>query len=312
MDKTVQIYALVDPRTDEIRYVGKTSRSLKARLKQHMNERARHHRAAWLRGLKSEGIVPEVIHLEAVPPDEDWIEAEQFWIAYIRFLGFRLVNRTEGGEGVSGLRHTSASRKQMSQKHRGKKLTEEHRAHIGAALLEFAREHPGRLATRKPGYQHSMETRKKLREHLAGVVADPEVREKIAASKRGKHLSKEHKSKIAIAHRGKTLSEEHKAAIGATIRELGIKPPSQKGKTFSTEHRRKIAEAQKGKIITPEQRAKISATKRRAYDCTLIDKVQEMAEAEMSNRAIARETGLTRYEVATIINEGYSRAKEPT
>lgn len=51
-------------------------------------------------------------HLERVPPGADWIESERFWIAKYRNEGARLLNLTDGGEGLAGL--------PMSQSHKDK------------------------------------------------------------------------------------------------------------------------------------------------------------------------------------------------
>src|SRR6185369_1307504 len=94
------IYGLVDPRSDQLRYVGKTVREARRRLGQHVwqarNEGHKRHVLAWLDGLETAGLRPEIVELERVSPGGDWEEAEQFWIAYFRFLGANLCNHTDG------------------------------------------------------------------------------------------------------------------------------------------------------------------------------------------------------------------------
>jgi hypothetical protein len=101
MQPAVQIYGLIDPRTSQLRYIGKTSRPLIERRWEH-EKRARkstkHHVWAWVRQLLNDGTRPEIICIEAVT-GEGWVEAEQFWIAYFRSLGCYLANSSIGGDG---------------------------------------------------------------------------------------------------------------------------------------------------------------------------------------------------------------------
>ena len=64
------IYALADPRTRDVRYVGKTS-DLDARLNGHACEARRSPKATprltWLRALAKDGVRPEILVLEEVP-----------------------------------------------------------------------------------------------------------------------------------------------------------------------------------------------------------------------------------------------------
>jgi hypothetical protein len=88
--KPTLIYGLIDPLTNELRYVGKTSKSIRARLcghKAHAAVAGRKRRVvAWIAGLIARGLLPEVVIFEEVSPAHDWIEAEQFWIAYFRAM----------------------------------------------------------------------------------------------------------------------------------------------------------------------------------------------------------------------------------
>lgn len=93
------VYALVDPTTNEARYVG-WSKSPSKRLAQHCRastlRRDASYKGRWVAGLMERGVKPELIVLEDGP--DDWREAEQFWIAYLRSLGARLTNIQPGGE----------------------------------------------------------------------------------------------------------------------------------------------------------------------------------------------------------------------
>lgn len=98
--KTIYIYSLKDPETNEIRYVGKTT-NINTRLKAHIT-RSRHnkyHSARWVQSVIKRGLRP-IIELVEECTEENWVEREKFWIAYYRER-FDLTNLLEGGEGGS-------------------------------------------------------------------------------------------------------------------------------------------------------------------------------------------------------------------
>jgi hypothetical protein len=98
------IYVLKNPRTQEVRYVGWTKRSINARMRDHISHaRRKHgtHRDRWILSLLSIGLDPLVEVLES-GEGAGWADAERRWIAFYRASGARLVNATDGGEGVAG------------------------------------------------------------------------------------------------------------------------------------------------------------------------------------------------------------------
>lgn len=98
------IYALVDPRTNVIRYVGKCVGPPHRRLKSHLYEAqygVRHnHRLAWMRSLFAAGLKPYLSVLEGSLASEQAGSRERDWIAYFRSAGVPLTNGTVGGEGM--------------------------------------------------------------------------------------------------------------------------------------------------------------------------------------------------------------------
>jgi hypothetical protein len=100
MSKTF-IYALTDPRTGAVRYVGKANRP-ESRLRGHLKDRNDCHRVHWLRQLREEGLRPGILILEEVEQDA-WQDAERNWIEHYGFDN--LVNETRGGEGSLGHSH---------------------------------------------------------------------------------------------------------------------------------------------------------------------------------------------------------------
>lgn len=95
----VQIYALTDPDTDEVRYVGK-ARDAKHRLASHYRD-ARHRKTkvyAWINSLASQSKTVGLRILEEVA-ESDWEQRERHWIAYYRTFG-QLTNLADGGNNI--------------------------------------------------------------------------------------------------------------------------------------------------------------------------------------------------------------------
>ena len=78
---TTAIYALVDPRTDAVKYVGKT-KNTSARLAKHNQAPGSKRLSRWLDDLRSVGAFPVLRVLESVD-DSVAANAESFWIRYM-------------------------------------------------------------------------------------------------------------------------------------------------------------------------------------------------------------------------------------
>lgn len=130
------IYGLIDPRSGELRYVGKTVRTAHRRLRRHLAAsylmKEDTYKARWLRQLAAAGLEPEVEVLERVATKEHLCEAERFHIAYWRYIGADLTNTTAGGDGI-GLPHTAASREKIRAALTGKPKSPEHRERLKIA-----------------------------------------------------------------------------------------------------------------------------------------------------------------------------------
>lgn len=120
----VYIYALVDPRSGLVRYVGKSVRPTD-RLSNHCNEQGNSHRHRWLRQLRALELKPTLTILEEVTSGTNWQEAERRWIAYGHAHGWRLTNSTSGGDGVQDLSPEIRARMALTwtgRKHRPESL----------------------------------------------------------------------------------------------------------------------------------------------------------------------------------------------
>jgi group I intron endonuclease len=127
------IYGLVDPRTDEIRYIGQTL-DLDRRFKEHVGGRVvkntpKHN---WIKQLMGLDLLPEIVVLEEC--DKDMLdEREAFWIRNIP----NLKNLRPGGSSYEG--HSKEIRERISKSgenhpNYGKSLSEEVRRKISKTL----------------------------------------------------------------------------------------------------------------------------------------------------------------------------------
>jgi hypothetical protein len=134
------IYALKDPRTDEVRYVGKTAH-LRIRYNQHVNitqlkKRRRTHLSNWIFLLESLGLKPTLQILEETEKD-NWVELERKWIKHFT----NLCNSTEGGEGLLGFKHSDDTKQRISQIKKGKCTTSDYQRSV------LSRVHKGKITS---------------------------------------------------------------------------------------------------------------------------------------------------------------------
>lgn len=126
------IYTLSDPRTGQVRYVGKTGQELQRRLRGHIeksrNLKNKWHVACWIRNLTSEGLSP-IIETIRVVEDQYIDETEVFCIAEYLRLGCDLTNGTKGGDG--GV--TSMGRPHTAEAIRKREITRRARKSAGSA-----------------------------------------------------------------------------------------------------------------------------------------------------------------------------------
>lgn len=134
---TTFIYALCEPETRTVRYIGKTD-NLKKRFRAHLAEsvKKKNHLGSWLRSLPEE---PILVVLHEVLESESWAEEERRYISCARAIGIALVNATDGGEGVPGNVPTSTHCAALSAALTGVSKSPKHRAAISAAKMGVPR-----------------------------------------------------------------------------------------------------------------------------------------------------------------------------
>jgi hypothetical protein len=153
------IYALCDPVTYEVRYVGHAA-NIRTRFAVHRHDahgdssRSHYYVYKWMRSLNGD---PHVMVLGApVPLLKYRVALEREWIRYGKLLGWRLTNLTDGGEGLSGVKLTEERKAQIAARSKNYRHTEESKAkiaeaHIGMTPTDKARENMS--AAQKARYQ---------------------------------------------------------------------------------------------------------------------------------------------------------------
>jgi hypothetical protein len=175
------VYALIDPRSGEVRYIGKSSCGLK-RPKHHWTHKSLRessdHCHNWVRSVLKQRSTPEVEVLEEACA-ELLNEAEVFWIGYFKMIGANLTNQTPGGDGWSGPVPLEIRAKISATRRRGNYVswTKLH------GHSEETRKKIGEAGRRR---KHSLETRMKMSHARKGHLVSPETRAKISASKLGR------------------------------------------------------------------------------------------------------------------------------
>lgn len=101
-----KIYKLIDPITNEIRYVGRTIQKLQNRLKKHLKANDKSHRVNWIKSLTKNQLIPIIELICETQEFETCCELEKFYIEKYKKEGMNLVNMTDGGDGSIGFKHS--------------------------------------------------------------------------------------------------------------------------------------------------------------------------------------------------------------
>jgi hypothetical protein len=97
----VFIYALSDPRTNQIRYIGKANNPYNRYSNHYNSARDKNtHKRNWINSIRKDGLRPELIILDEVSK-VNWQYWEKFYISLFKSWGFELVNYTRGGDGAT-------------------------------------------------------------------------------------------------------------------------------------------------------------------------------------------------------------------
>ena len=176
------VYALRDPRTNEVRYVGKSFRTARRRLRRHLAPcylTGNTHKERWIRSILRLGMEPKIEVIQVCTTPEELACAERAHIGRLRANGARLTNATAGGDGGAGP-HTAESKEKIRRALTGKRKSAAHRRNSGLA---------------QRGRQTSDATRAKLRTAHSTRPRAP--------------LSESHRLNMSVAKGGRPFVDHH-------------------------------------------------------------------------------------------------------
>lgn len=114
--ETASVYFLIDPRTGDVRYIGKSVDPVD-RYRHHVKPSRREkdtRKAAWIRELFNEDLAPCLFEVEEVT-DEVWEEREKWWLE--KLSNEPLTNQQAGGEGQTRGRVRSQKVREKLRRH---------------------------------------------------------------------------------------------------------------------------------------------------------------------------------------------------
>jgi group I intron endonuclease len=117
------IYKLIDPITNEIRYIGLTFNDLKQRLKSHCSEKSKSHKSNWVQSLITQGLKPIIESIEDnILSYDEVCEREIFYINKYKSEGYRLTNMASGGNKNKKMSFETRNKMSNSAKNRNFRL----------------------------------------------------------------------------------------------------------------------------------------------------------------------------------------------
>lgn len=197
----------------------------------------------WKRVVEKHGHIVKIVQDNL--SESDAYELEEFCI--IEYGLNKLTNMNYGGKGGNfGYEHTPETL--LKLKNRSKRI----------------------------GYNHSDETREKLRKANIGKTASDETKEKLsknnAKNNLGKHLSEETKLKISIKNKGNAAWNKGIQCSEGTKKKISN---ATKGKTLSQESKANIGKGHIGLIAADETKKKMSEI-RKEYHSNLTEEQKKI------------------------------------
>lgn len=188
------IYTLSDPKTNIIRYVGKTSNPTE-RIRKHIEFRdsgkRKTHLYSWMKSIVLDPIFEIIDEVD----ESEWKFWEIYWISQFKTWGFKLTNLTDGGDGGCSIEtkeklriiNTGEGNPMWGKKHKQETID--------------------MIVINRSWYKHSKETIDKISKSKIGHTVSEETREKLRISNTGEN-----------SHRwGKENSEHQKKSVSLSI-----------------------------------------------------------------------------------------------
>ncbi len=197
------------------RYVGKTTKPIAARLKEHLKgSRDPANELHFARAIRKHGessFSTEVLESLENPTRDFLSEREKFFIAELK----PEYNKTPGGDGgatFSGRRHTAETKAKMKASATGRITSQETKDKLSAILSgrEIAGDWANKISIANTGKSHTQETKDLIGANWKGRTHSDEAKEKMKATALGRVMTSETRDKIRAARIGTTRSPEVK------------------------------------------------------------------------------------------------------
>lgn len=265
--KTTFIYALCDPDTEMVRYVGKAD-CPKTRYYHHLKDKHKTYKVNWIKKLQSEGKTPLLKILQEVEISL-WEESEKKWVDHYRLLvGKKLTNITEGGIGPP---MTEKTRAKISKSSRGRIMPEKVRKKISDSTKGRITGLKTRIKIKKA---FTPEIRQRISEALKGKKRkkqSPETIKKRLLARKDKipFFSPETLIKLSELGKARTHSPETKLKLSEQTKRYFSDPSARLKQSENTkkyfqlnpedpESRKKLMDVRKGRVLTDQHRNNIS------------------------------------------------------
>lgn len=203
MNHCVYVHKTED--TSEVFYVGRAALSKGKHFSRAYSTKKRN--KFWNAIVRKHGFSVSIASLHSTKQEAD--DEERRLIEYYgkRIDGGRLCNLADGGQGNFGAPRTDEWKKKISESHKGKKLSEEHKQKLrDAKRPRLSEEHKKKISTaakRLVGFRlNDPEIRKlsqEARKKVKTKPRTPEHQEKINSALRGREVSFESRLKMSIS-----------------------------------------------------------------------------------------------------------------
>lgn len=218
------IYVLIDPKTNKIRYVGQTTKQINVRLTNHISKAKKSnnkttHKNTWIKSLLNENLKP-IIELIDVVCENDWKTIEKNYISFYREKGCDLLNISEGGDSgyIAGKKRIwrseedyakwlynvreSAKNRVITDEERKKMSENCKKTHLGRKRSDDTKHKLSvtKIGDKNPmfGKKHSEEVKKKISELHKGKILSEITKKKIGDSKTKKQVVQKNKNNEII------------------------------------------------------------------------------------------------------------------
>jgi group I intron endonuclease len=226
---------VIENRVNGHAYVGKTKVPEK-RWKRHKDAASKCTEvSSWLyKAMSKHGV--ENFEFRIVDEHEDEAYAlkvlEPMWIKRMKDSGVHLYNMTDGGDGIPGYTHSSATIKKISESNKGRKLSEEQKRHLS--------------------------------EINKGIKPTDEARRKISEANKGKSKpprAEEHRKKLSEAASKRRKTADQRAKLSESM-----KASNNVGHPHSAETKEILRLKATGQVQSDETRAKRAESMRRSWE----------------------------------------------